>query len=137
MSKEFSLFQKDSLSFGEKFFVLVDLLLTNQNPSRMECLIFIGISYIQLISGFFAYQIEVFEINKSKSDKILYYIQKILRFKDLLLNKYYEFKICIIVLFIVISLFTFYFLIVCSKIKKNSFYSYKEVIIIYFISLLH
>ena len=72
MSKEISLFQKDSLSFGEKFFVLVDLLLSNQNPSRMECLIFIGISYIQLISGFFAYQIEVFEINKSKSDK--YYI---------------------------------------------------------------
>ena len=133
MSKEISLFQKDSLSFGEKFFVLVDLLLSNQNPSRMECLIFIGISYIQLISGFFAYQIEVFEINKSKSDKILYYIQKILRFKDLLLNKYYEFKICIIGLFIIISLFTFYFLIVCSKIKKNSFYSYKEVIINYFI----
>ncbi len=133
MSKEFSLFQKDNLSFKEKFFVLIDLLLTNENPSRMECLTFLGISYFQLISGFFAFQIEVFKKDKSKSDKILYYFQKILRFRDLLLDKYSEFKICIITFFIVISLFTIYFLFVCIRIKKNSYYSYKEMFINYFI----
>ena len=53
MSKEFALFQKDTLTFGEKFYVLMDLLLSNQNPSRMECIIFLGISYIQIIFGFF------------------------------------------------------------------------------------
>ena len=66
MSKEFALFQKDTLTFGEKFYVLMDLLLSNQNPSRMECIIFLGISYIQIISGFFAEQIEVFEKKKIK-----------------------------------------------------------------------
>ena len=88
MSKEFSLFQKDNLSFTEKFFVLFDLLLTNENSSRTECLTFLGISYFQLISGFFACQIEVFKKDKSIFDKILYYFQKILRFRDLLLDKY-------------------------------------------------
>ena len=133
MSKEFALFQKDTLTFGEKFYVLMDLLLSNQNPSRMECIIFLGISYIQIISGFFAEQIEVFEKKKSKSDKILYYFQQILRFKDLFIDKYSEFKICIIVFFTLIFLFTIFFFITCSKIKKNSFYSYNELIINYFI----
>ena len=92
MSKE--LFQKVTLTLAEKFYVLMDLLLSNQNPSRMECIIFLGISYIHIISGFFAEQIECFE-KKSKSDKILYYFQQILRFKDLFIDKYSEFKILI------------------------------------------
>ena len=72
MSKEFALFHKDTLTFGEKFYVLMDLLLSNQNPSRMECIIFLGISYIQIISGFFAEQIEVFE--KKNQNLIKFYI---------------------------------------------------------------
>ena len=133
MSKEFNLFQKENLSFKEKFNILLDLLLSNQNTSRFGNIIFLGISYIQIISGFFSHEIGVFNKNKSKTDKVLYDINKILRFKDLLLNKYSVFKICIIIIFTFLILFTFYFLLVCSKIKKNSFYSFNELLINYFI----
>ena len=53
MSSEFYLFQKDILTFKEKFYILIDLLLSNQTPSRIESVIFLGISYLQIISGFF------------------------------------------------------------------------------------
>ena len=135
MSSEFYLFQTDVLSFKEKFFILIDLLLSNQTPSRIESVIFLGISYLQIISGFFDEKIGVFDKNKSTSDKILYYFEKILRFKDFLINKYTEFKICIITLFILLIIFIIFFLVICSKIKKDSFYTYHESLINYFIKL--
>ena len=133
MSSEFRLFQTDILTFKEKFYILIDLLLSNQTPSRIESIIFLGISYTQIISGFFDEKIGVFNKNKSTSDKILYYIEKILRFKDFLINKYTEFKICIIILFLLMIFFIIFFIITCSKIKKDSFYSYNECFINYFI----
>ena len=133
MSKDFYLFQKEKLSFKEKFYILIDLLLSNQSPSRGESIIFIGISQIQIFSGFFAQQIKIFEKDNSDINKILYYIYRIVRFKELLIDKYTNFQLCIIIIFILLLLFTFYFIIICSKIKKNSFYSYNEFIINFFI----
>ena len=132
MSSEFYLFQKDILTFKEKFYILIDLLLSNQTPSRIESVIFLGIYYLQIISGFFDEKVGVFEKNKSTSDKILYYFTKILRFKYFLINKYTEFKICIITLFILLIIFIIFFLIICSKMKKDTFYTYYESFINYF-----
>ena len=135
MSKELLLFQKDILSLKQKFYILMDLLITNQPSSRIECIIFIGISYIQMISGFFAKQVKVFN-NESTSDQILLYLEKIFRFLDLLNDKYSEFKIIIIFILIIIIIFIVYFFIICSKIHKHSFYSLNEKIINYFIKCL-
>ena len=105
MSKEIILFEKDTLSITDKFFILMDLLISNQSTTKGECLFFLLIYYLQIISGFFAEQIEVFDIKNRDSDKILNYISKILRFKDLLLNKYSIFKIFIFIIFIIFILF--------------------------------
>ena len=72
-NNEIELFHKEKLTFTEKFYMLMDLLITNQNSSKEECIIFIVISYLQIIVGFFAKQIGVFNKDKSKSDKILFY----------------------------------------------------------------
>jgi hypothetical protein len=132
MSKELILFKKDSLSFNEKFFILMDILITNQPASRTECVIFFSISYLQMISGFFAKQIGVFN-NESSSDKLLFYLEKIIRLIDLIVNKYSEFKFIILALLSILIIFIIFCFIVCSKIHENSFYSYNEKIINYFI----
>ena len=134
MSKEIILFNQDSYSFKEKFYILIDLLITNQSSSRMECIIFISIYYLQILCGFFSEQIGVFN-KKSTSDKILYCLHKVLRL-DVLSNNFLEFKIMMYFLLILIILFIIYFLIVCSNIKRKSFYSYNEIIINYFIKFL-
>ena len=134
-SNDFYLFHKETLTFREKFFILIDLLLSNQNPSRIESVILLGIYHIQIISGFFSEQIGVFRKDKFTSDKIFYYLQKISRFKDILINKYSDYKICIMLISFVLVIFLIHFFLVCSKIKNNSFYSYNEIIINYFIKL--
>ena len=52
-SKGFSLFSHDKISYKHKFYILMDLLITNQNSSRNEALFFMLIFYTQMISGFF------------------------------------------------------------------------------------
>ena len=120
MPKEIILFNQDSYSFKEKFYILIDL--------------FISIYYLQILCGFFSEQIGVFN-KKSTSDKILYCLHKVLRL-DVLSNNFLEFKIMMYFLLILIILFIIYFLIVCSNIKRISFYSYNEIIINYFIKFL-
>ena len=135
MSKEIILFEKDTLSITDKFFILMDLLISNQSTTKGECLFFLLIYYLQIISGFFAEQIEVFDIKNRDSDKILNYISKILRFKDLLLNKYSIFKIFIFIIFIIFILFLIFFIISIYNIKKTSFYSFREIILNYSIKI--
>ena len=94
-NNEIELFQKDKLTFMEKFYILMDLLITNQKASKVECIIFMGVSYLQIIVGFFAPQILVFKKDKSTSDKILYYCEKILRLSSLFFDKHSEFKLMI------------------------------------------
>ena len=55
MPKEIILFNQDSYSFKEKFYILIDL--------------FISIYYLQILCGFFSGQIGVFN-KKSTSDNI-------------------------------------------------------------------
>ena len=42
MSKEFKLFEKESVTFTEKLYILMDLLISNQANSRIDCILFMG-----------------------------------------------------------------------------------------------
>ena len=109
MVKEITLYIKEELPIDMKFFTLMDLLITNQVESRTESFLFLGIFYLQVISSFFAEQIGVFDPVESTSDRILHYIQKVVRVKDLFRNNYTGFKIFFLVLFIVIILLLIHF----------------------------
>ena len=87
MSDEIILFVKNSLSYKEKFYYLMDLLITNQYESRLESVVFFLIFYIQTLSGFFSEKVGVLKPNQSKSDKILNVIQKVVRLRELLITE--------------------------------------------------
>ena len=133
MSKEIVLFQKEELTFKEKFYTLMDLLINNQNDSTLESLIFISISYIQIISSFFAKQIGVFNPETSKSDKILNYIERIIRLKDLFFNYRGGFLTLEYALFIIIILCICHFLITLIRVRRKEFYSYNKMFINYYL----
>ena len=129
MSKELVLFEKENLTIKKKFYLLMELLISNQTTSRTESILFMGIFYVQIISGFFAKQIEVFNIQNSTSDKILNYIEKIFRLKDLFLDNYSGFKIAIFLLFGAVVVFNIFFFVICYKTTKNSFYTCSEILL--------
>ena len=131
MSKELILFEKDNLTMKKKFYLLMELLISNQASSRTESILFMGIFYLQIISGFFAKQIDVFDIQNSTSDKILNYIEKIFRLKDLFLDNYSGFRIAIYLLFAIVVIFSIFFVIVCYRTTKNSFYTCSEICLIF------
>jgi len=135
MSKELQLFLKDELTFKEKFYKFMDILLSEQSNIRPEALIFMGFSYLQTLSLFYAEQINIFNPKNSKSDYILYIIEKIIRVKDLFRNNYIGQNILIYILFIFIIFFILYFLILCQKINHNSIYSINGKIINYLIKI--
>ena len=124
MSKELILFQEEKISNKEKFFILMDLLVSNQGESSLELYIFFGIFYLQIISSFFSDYVGILNINDSFSDKILFYIQKIVRIKDIFRNDYENFKITEMTLFIIFVILIFHFIGSCYFISRNSFYSY-------------
>ena len=71
MVKEMTLYLKEELPLEMKFYIMMDLLITNQVESRIESFVFLGIFYLQIISSFFAEQIGVFDPVNSTSDRIL------------------------------------------------------------------
>ena len=109
MPKEIQLFLKDELTFEEKFYKLMDLLISNQVNFKFEAIIFMSIYYLQILSLFYSEQVQVFDPKKSKSDLCLYYIEKIFRVKNLLRNNYTGLKNMIYCLLILIIIFIIYF----------------------------
>jgi PAS domain S-box-containing protein len=133
MSKEFVLFDKDELSFSNKFLRLMDLLVTNKSSSRLECLILFGVFYLQILSGFFSSQIGVLDKVNSNSDILLDYVQKIVRVKDLFIDNHTGFQIALILMLVALASFSLYVVYIISSITKNTFYTYKEVLINFFL----
>lgn len=129
MSKEFLLFEKDEISFNSKFMRLQDLLVLNKSSSRMECFILFGIFYLQTLSGFFSTSIGILDTVNSSSDIYLNYIQKVIRIKDLLVDNYSAFKVCLMLVLSVLFFSTLYYIWILTKITKLSFYTYREFII--------
>ena len=135
MSKSLQLFLKDELTFKEKFYKLMDLLISEQNNVKAEAFVFMGFSYLQTLSLFYAEQIKIFDPKNSKSDYILNIIEKIIRVKDLFRNNYFGLNILIYFLFLFTIVFILYFLILCKKINNNSIYSINCKVMNYLIKI--
>jgi len=133
MKKEMKLFLKDDLTFKHKFYILMDLLISNQAESRLESFLFMGIFYLQIISTFFSEQIGILKPQAAKTDKILNYIQKIARIQNLFQNNYNIFMVIKIILFIFEIIIIIHFIISCANITRNAFYSYNKFLINYYI----
>ncbi len=135
-SKEFTLFSRDQLSIRNKFYYLMDLLITNQNSSRSEALFFMIIFYTQMISGFYSEYLGILKPKDSTSDKILNYIEKIIRLKDLFNNKYSAFKKFMVIFLIITVFFTIHFIVRCFRMKRQTFYTFSEVILNFYIKFM-
>ena len=135
MKKEIILFKKDKLSFKYKFYILMDLLITNQVETRFESYLLFGIFYVQIISTFFSENIGVFNPQNAKSDKILNYIEIIMRLKDLFKDNYYNLRILEMIIFLLLILLIIHFIVSCLNIKRFSFYSCNKKLINYYIKI--
>ena len=135
MSKNIILFNEEELSFKKKFYLMMDLLIINQSNSGFESFFLMIVFYLQIISSFFSEDLEVFSPKNSITDKILNYIEKIVRIKDLFKNNYNNFKILEIILFILIIILIIHFLISIWFTKNNPSYSYNKRIINLYIKL--
>ena len=117
MSRELKLFLKENLTFEEKFYKLMDILISIQPDSRFETFLFMIINYLQILSLFYAKQIKVFNPENSKTDSVLYIIEKIVRFKDLFRNNYPYFEFFLYFLFIFFFIANYFFSYYMFKIK--------------------
>ena len=104
MAKQVTLYITEELPLSMKFYTLMDLLISNQVESRIEIFIFLGIFYLQILSVFFSDHIGILDSKNSYSDKILNYIERIVRIKDIFTNNYNGAKILLIILFVLIIL---------------------------------
>jgi len=134
MSKKIKMFEEEELSFKNKFYILMDLLISNQINSRAESFLLIGIFYIQIISSFFSEKINVFNL-ESKSDKLFIYIEKIIRIKNLFKDNYHYFQIISIILFVLVILIIVHFFISIILTTRTNFYSYDKIFINMYLKL--
>ena len=135
MTRELHLFIKENLTLKEKFYKLMDILISNQSDSRFEALLFMIINYLQILSIFYAEQVKVFNPIDSKSDSILYIIEKIVRLKDFFKRNYRYLEICEYFLFVLALLEITFFLVICLKSSHNSIYSFNKRLLNYFIKI--
>ena len=135
MSKTLKLFEDDEFTFKDKFFALMDLLVTNQSTSAFQSYLLLGIFNLQVLSLFFSEGLHIFEPENAKSDYILNIIEKIIRIKDLFPKKKFIFQILIIVLFILLVLLIIHFLINCIFLEKDCYYSSQKYFMNYYIKI--
>ena len=127
MTKEIKLFSKDKLKFSEKFYKLMDILIS-KDKNIHEAIFLKTIYYLQFISLFFSEQIQFLDKN-SKVDIILIYIQKLIRIKELFRNYYHSFKIFVYIIFFIMIFGIIFLLIICGRTNLNSIYSFNKFLI--------
>ena len=127
MPKEIQLFLKDNLIFKEKFYKLMDLFLST-NDSKYEALFFKSVYYIQILSLFYSEQIHVFN-KQFITDKMLIYLQQIIRVKDLFRGYYKSLEIFISIIFVLMVFTIIFFFIICLRTFIHSIYSYNKRIV--------
>ena len=130
------MFLKDELYLIEKFYKLMDILISNQQNYKFEPFFFLGLNYLQILSIFYSEQVQVFDPKNSNSDLFLNYIQKIIRVKDLFRNNYSGLKKLIYSLLIITILFIIYFIFSCINTNIKSIYSHNKILMNYFIKIL-
>ena len=126
MSKKLILFEDHNLEFKKKFYILMDLLISNQSNSRLESFLLMTIFYLQIISSFFSELLGILDPKNSHSDELLNYIENIFRFKNLFNNNLEYYRIFEIILFIVIILLIIHFFISILLVTKSTFYSLNQ-----------
>ena len=134
MNGDILLFTTNKITFKQKFYYLMNSLISKQAESRIEALFYIIIFYLQIISSFFSEKLGVFSEKNGKSDLILIYIKKIIRVKDLFSNYYNYFTVLRLIFYIIIPICIVHFIISCYYTKTTSFYSYNNMIINFYIN---
>ena len=89
-----------------------------------------------MISGFYSKYLGIFNPDRCTSDKILNYVERIVRLKELFIDKYSTFKKFLVIFFIITLFFTAHFVVTCYKMKRQSFYSYSEVMLNFYIKFM-
>ena len=135
MPKELKLFLKEELTFIEKFYKLMDILLSSQQNFKIESLFFMGLNYLQILSIFYSEQIHLFDPIKSTSDLFLNYIEKIIRIKEIFRNNNKGLNVLIYCLFIITILFILYFIFIITQINNNSIYSFNKIVFHYLLKI--
>ena len=118
------------IDYKTRFFILMNLLASNQSNSLLELLFFLTFFYGQFISLFFSVKFKVFNTEENTSDYILNIIYKILKFDVIFITKdknYYEFILYLFLSFYIIIFL--YFLIVFKNVSFLSTYNLKYFIL--------
>ena len=134
MNGDIILYTTNTITFKQKFYYLMNLLISKQAETRLEALFYIIIFYLQILSSFFSEKLGVFSKKNGKSDLILIYIKKIIRVKDLFSSYYNYFTVLRIIFYVLIPVCILHFLISCYFTKRTSFYSYNNMIINFYIN---
>ena len=135
MPKELDFFLKEDLSLREKFYKLMNILITNQPQTRFEALFFHIVNYIQILSVFYSEQTKVFNPKKSKSDLFLTTIEKIFRIKNLFRNNPVILERLVYCLIIILIIIIIYFFVICFRITNTSIYSFNKSFLNYSIKI--
>ena len=135
MSKKLKLFEDDEFTFKDKFYSLMDLLVSNQSSSAFQSYLLLGIFYLQIISSFFTKRLKVLDPDNNKSDYILYIIEKMVRIKNLFPSNKFNFQILVIIILVLIILLTAHFFINCALLKKDYYYSTQKYFINYYLKI--
>ena len=135
MSKKLKLFEEEEFTFKDKFYALMDLLVTNQSSSAFQSYLLLGIFYLQIMSLFFTKRLKVLNPDDNKSDYILNIIEKIIRVKDLIEPTKMNFQIMDIFIFVLLLLVVIHFIINIALLKKDFYYSSQKNLINYYIKI--
>ena len=117
------LYEQPHISFKEKFYLFMDLLITTQHSSHLECFIFLAIFYFQHITGFFSIQANLLKPHTHSIDNILSFIEKIFRIKNLFLNNKRILLAFLSFLFISLLLLSITFIFLITTTTKHSLHS--------------
>ena len=127
MSSSYSmkLFLIEKLTFKEKFFHLMNLLVINYSYFVFENYVFFIIYTTQNLSNYMTNNTNGLDYNKYIIDKILFNISKVIRVKELLYEhrKYYNLFIYILSFYYV--LFSIFFIMMIKKTSRKTTYTLK------------
>ena len=123
MTKSIILFEKEKDSLKERFYLLMNLIVTNRTKTLFESYLFVMIFFVRYLSIFYSTPIKVLNKDENTSDMILNYISQVFRFRELLFNYPNAYKIVIYGIGIYLIFFTIYFIIRLSKINHKSIFN--------------
>ena len=128
MSKEVNFFIPEYVNGKEKFYRYMDTLISHKSDSKTECILFILISYTQLISGFFSEQIGILK-NNENPDNYLMLLQSVIRVRDLFINSFQVYSILLYIFFVILIILTIIFVYRMKQTGRVAQYSISETIL--------